>query len=537
MKKKIKTVEIILAIILAIQLLTIIVLNITRLAYVTGFDSSAAMAQAMEIWKTKSIFLKHWSYQSSLGLDSGLLIASFIYGFIGNIFIAYGIANCIMIGLYIFVINGILREINISKSIRLFMMIVLFTPYSIGSLGYASMLFSHASYYSMKVLIPFMLIFLLIKITKNRPLGEYIVIATILGIMTYLTAFSSGLYILVSGILPIFAYELYMAICSGNIKNIISKRLIVYALVTVLYILGYITTIWYGKLDFMRQMRLCSINSLGENISNFLLGFLELFGVVNKKEYIVFSREGIYSLIHLLALIIFIVLTVRFIKRTTAIKRIYYGKSDSIRCHIIALQEFIIILNSFILIMVNSSYESGRFVYRYLLIILVASFIIFAASLDEYLGSLKHGKRKLLYKTAWTMLISVWILANAGYITYFEGNGHYEEAMSISEALENVNQIIDKDTKASYWYFVGDGEIVNVARLMRLYEKDITIADGKDLYNIRGEGAKNNYSLVTNYNGEVYLLVSEKDQANINDIEAHGYNYVISVVGYRVYIK
>lgn len=38
------------------QLLLIFVFNLTHLKYEAGFDSSAAMAQAMEIWNQKSIF-------------------------------------------------------------------------------------------------------------------------------------------------------------------------------------------------------------------------------------------------------------------------------------------------------------------------------------------------------------------------------------------------------------------------------------------------------------------------------------------------
>lgn len=40
------------------QLLLIFVFNLTHLKYEAGFDSSAAMAQAMEIWNQKSIFFK-----------------------------------------------------------------------------------------------------------------------------------------------------------------------------------------------------------------------------------------------------------------------------------------------------------------------------------------------------------------------------------------------------------------------------------------------------------------------------------------------
>ena len=82
------------------QLLLIFVFNLTHLKYEAGFDSSAAMAQAMEIWNQKSIFLKHWDYQSTLGLDSVIIPASIFYGITHNIFLAYGIADCLGVLLY-----------------------------------------------------------------------------------------------------------------------------------------------------------------------------------------------------------------------------------------------------------------------------------------------------------------------------------------------------------------------------------------------------------------------------------------------------
>ena len=62
------------------QLMLIFIFNLTHLKYEAGFDSSAAMAQAMEIWNQKTIFLKNWEYQSTLGLDSVIIPASIFYG-------------------------------------------------------------------------------------------------------------------------------------------------------------------------------------------------------------------------------------------------------------------------------------------------------------------------------------------------------------------------------------------------------------------------------------------------------------------------
>lgn len=536
MKKKCKKLEIFLFILLVLQLLVIAVFNLTRLPYVAGFDSSAAMAQAMQIWKQRTIFLKDWAYQSTLGLDSGLLLASMIYGVTGNIFISYGLSNCVIIALYFYVIYEILKEINVSKTVRLITLIILFTPYSLEPLGYMPMLFTNASYYSIKVLIPFMFIFIFIKLYKERYLGEYIIISCILGIMMYFTAFSCGLYVMICGVLPILFYEIYYVICSGNIQKIISKRLIVYGVAFCLFALGYITTKWYGQFNFTNGMQLCSVYDFGKNLGGFLIGWLQLFGALYGRDLSVFSMEGIYSLVHWALIIVFAGVVVRYLRTNSPLRKVYIGNNVSLRTHVLGACEFIILVNTGILLLTNITYGSDTFEFRYLLFSAVAIFIILAAGLDEYLGNMKHNKRKLLYNSTWTLIIALMVMANAGMIKYYEGFEHYDKGKALKESLVDVENIVDKKD-VNYWYFVGDGEICEISRVMRLSVKNVEIADGDNIYSVRGWGTKSNYEAAATTSKDMYLIVTEGDTNNIADIESIGAKYVESIAGFRIYVK
>ena len=124
------------------QLLLIFVFNLTHLKYEAGFDSSAAMAQAMEIWNQKSIFLKHWDYQSTLGLDSVIIPASIFYGITHNIFLAYGIADCLGVLLYIYIFRDVFKMLQLPKLVRMIVYVLLLTPYSLEPLGYMPMMFT-----------------------------------------------------------------------------------------------------------------------------------------------------------------------------------------------------------------------------------------------------------------------------------------------------------------------------------------------------------------------------------------------------------
>ena len=101
------------------QLMLIFIFNLTHLKYEAGFDSSAAMAQAMEIWNQKTIFLKNWEYQSTLGLDSVIIPASIFYGITHNIFLAYGIADCLGVMLYIYIFRDIFKMLKLPKLPRM----------------------------------------------------------------------------------------------------------------------------------------------------------------------------------------------------------------------------------------------------------------------------------------------------------------------------------------------------------------------------------------------------------------------------------
>ncbi|MCR5516282.1 MAG: hypothetical protein K6F41_07480 [Lachnospira sp.] len=534
--KKCKRIEIILFLLLVIQMLSIAIFNIFRLPYVAGFDSSAAMAQAMEIWKEHTIFLKDWSYQATLGLDSVLMLASLFYGLIGNIFIAYGLADCVIIFLYFYIIYGILKEINISKSVRLFIMIVMFTPYSLEPLGYMPMLFTNASYYSVKVLIPFMLIFVLIKLYKKKEIGEYIVILSLLVIMMFFTAFSCGIYVMICGIFPILAYELYAVVTSGKLSNIVTKRLIVYGLIIVAFVLGYISTVIYGQFDFTNGMKLCSVYNFTDNFSNFFVGWLQLFGALYGRELNVTSPEGIYCLVHCAVVIILLALILRYLKKYRPLKKIYEAKHESLRMHVVGICEFIIIINALILLLTYTKYGSDTFEFRYLLFSTIAAFIIFGAALDDYLEGLKQGKRELLFKTSWGILILVWTLANFGMYPYYQGEDYYENARQISEALEDIEEL-DAVNDVDLWYFIGDGDICEIARVMRLYEKEVDIVDALDLYTVRGWGTKASFDSAIDAESSHLLVVSDSDETNIESLVNNGYIYLETVGDYQIYLK
>lgn len=91
-----------------------------------------------------------------------------------NIFLAYGIADCLGVLLYIYIFRDIFKMLQLPKLVRMIVYVLLLTPYSLEPLGYMPMMFTGAAYYIIKVLIPIMLIDILLKIRLEIPVRRYL---------------------------------------------------------------------------------------------------------------------------------------------------------------------------------------------------------------------------------------------------------------------------------------------------------------------------------------------------------------------------
>ena len=98
------------------QIAFIMYMNLFRGYTMIDFDSSSAYMHEMEMGSQGKLFPSEYSYQASLDLDGAAVISAFLYHFAGNIFLARGIANNLVVLLYIFVVNSVLRNLSLSKT-------------------------------------------------------------------------------------------------------------------------------------------------------------------------------------------------------------------------------------------------------------------------------------------------------------------------------------------------------------------------------------------------------------------------------------
>lgn len=472
-----------------LQLILIFVFNLTRLKYEAGFDSSAAMAQAMEIWNQKTVFLKHWDYQSTLGLDSLIIPAAVLYGITHNIFLAYGIADCLGVLLYIYIFRDIFKMLELPRLVRMIIYVLLLTPYSLEPLGYMPMMFTGAAYYIIKVLIPIMLIDIILKIHFKIPVKRYLHILITYFAAVYLTALSCGLYLLICGILPIILYELCITVCSGNLKNILNKRCLILVVSLIIYALGYASAKLYGADIFTNEMILVSAGNFVNNFTKCIVGIAELFGALPNKEIVVTSAFGIHYLAHMAAFLIFIIILITAVRSLKPISCLFDASSKvTAKQKVTGMVLCIIAVNFAVLILTDITYGSETFEFRYHLIPVVSGFLIVGIGIDKLISWLNSTDNNLLYSSVLSVISIIWVLCNVVFCYYYTITNSYSTSTAIVDFVEN-------NSDCDLVYFIGssDSDIIEVARVARLLESDLNIIDGTSVGSFLGWGASRNY--------------------------------------------
>ena len=112
------------------QIIFIFCMNLFRSYTIIDFDSSSAYLHEIEMGTQGKIFPEEYSYQASMDLDSASILSAFLYHFIGNIYLARGIANNLVVLLYIYVVHCILSNIVLSVRWKRFCILLFFIPFS-----------------------------------------------------------------------------------------------------------------------------------------------------------------------------------------------------------------------------------------------------------------------------------------------------------------------------------------------------------------------------------------------------------------------
>ena len=461
--------EILLCVGIVIQIGALAVFNLTRLPYESNYDSSCAYAQIVEMWRQKRILLKDWAYQTTLGIDSPVLLGVFFYGITKYAFTAFGLANIVTVIVYAFLFYDILKQADVKKNMRLLAVLFLLTPYSTGQLGYMPMLFTSAGSYAYKLLVPLLLIDILVRMHKGQEIKKYWYLILFATFFVFDTAVSSGEYILLCAVLPLIGYEILHVLIGNDIKQIFNKRLGFLILESAIYVVGIKVGRRTGIIESVgSQMMLTKAKHFPSVIAKCLTGIFQLFGGIPDYEDIPVTQT--YGMMYLFRFFLAAVILASWIYLLKHLKENEKYKE------LVGMITCIFAVNLIVLIFANVNYATKTFEYRYHLISMIPMILLTSIAASDL-----WEKRKLLEQTIVLVTIVLLLFVNVyDYKNYMRDCYNYQgdmqgitltaeqegvhliitigsESISMGRCMRNVNPNVEISTWGGYNHGVGWG--------------------------------------------------------------------------------
>lgn len=514
--------KIILALVFIAQFLFIIYFNLACLENHLGYDSSWTYLRAILMWKEHNLFSSSFSEQTNIFLDSSMPLASLLYGMIGNVFIAYGISNIIIICLILFVLRSILIQCNLSCAIRLigynlFLCPYLFNGFSISNdLGYFSNILCGPAFYAVRLLLVLLIInnlldAILFKFNRLKLFSTFI--------LSFIAGISSGIFIILIVMMPYLTYVIEKALWKNDFK-IFLKRDALFVYLCILFTLaGKLTSQFLLSLNTIDSSRTwTSIDNIWKNIGAVIQGLMKLINVLPLYSNTNESILSIMGIMRLFVLYTFFVLIVSLIYHCIKIKNYFLSQWEPI---LIFLN--IVGINFIIFSLFNVQYGSYIFEERYLIcayVIIIILLCLFIESIDK-----KQIIRKSIEVTLTISIIGMNCQSNYIYAT----------TTNASWSLDTICNYINQFNDAKLVYIWGD-ELIPMGRSLRV--KDLTriykCIDSNGDYHHWGDYLY--YEDPGEYMGET-LLITTTSQKYIPSYIIEQYELVVSLNDYNIYLS
>ncbi len=231
-------VSIIFILILAVEFAYLIKYNLSHASAAMDQDAAKLMTHTIEIVRTGKLLIPNWRYMTTHEIDSSMLLAIPFYAITKNLYLSFALSNTIYMFVLLAVLLSLFKNFGAKSEIALLVCCLIYIPYSFGMLDYMNMLFIRGGQYSIKILIPLLVILILTFPDKNKK-RDYTLSAVWL-FLVFLSAFSSGLFPFVTGILPIAgAYFVNAFFRKKNTGSINAFRTVLLIAGSVLSLVGF----------------------------------------------------------------------------------------------------------------------------------------------------------------------------------------------------------------------------------------------------------------------------------------------------------
>lgn len=484
-----------------LQLLFLLYLNIRTIQFQVDFDSSSGMCQLVEIWRQKTFLIKDWGYQTTVGWDIPLFFAVFIYGAVRDVFLSMGIANCLFIALFVWCVFTILKLTGVRTGNCLIALSFMLVPYTVDALGYLPMLFTGTESYMMKLLITLLLvqIFLRIGEKKNRKATLFSFLCFLL--FSFLSAVSSGIYMLVCGIAPLLAYLIFETLSRCDWKRLLSAQGIAIAGGILAFGCGILAAGRWGFTNTSSSMKLLTSDKVADNALRCLVGIGELLGAFTSHKTIrVLSPEGIASL--------FCVLVFAFVVFTVIYYFVRVVKKKEQR-PLVKIVLWIQFANLCILFLTDTTYGTQTFEYRYHIVSVVPAMLLTGVFFNDMKDVLNRYFRRMFVLVSAAALVVVSVLNGKSFLSILNFNE------SKLKKLSHITEIAkERDARLIVGMSDDQGGIGDM-RLLRVCDFDVNVMVVRDSQAGVVWGASDRCFENGNHRGKTLLAVKENKTGQI----------------------
>lgn len=429
-----RKVELILLSLVAIQILYLLVFNVCRMKYMVNFDSNTYLVQVMQIWKQRTLLIEDYYYSTMLTWDMPTLPAVVFYAIFRDVFLAYALADDLLIILFVLMLNKLCNDLDFSKIAKYLTFIAVFATYQYGSVDYMEELFVNGALYGFRIMFMLMLVDVLVCFRKGRPAKKDIILYGLSLIGFFLCGISSGIFELGCCILPLLLYEIWDVLERNDEFKILyffNGRLLLVFGAVIISLCGIIANKLLG-FDGSSAMNKTTMpaEGLGENIINVFVSLFQLFGWPQDGVGIA-SVSGIFAFaavaVTLVILAVFVISSAgSFHKCGIAGKRRTYCRQ--VFC--------IFFVNTVLFCFANLTYGAVTFEYRYWLTAMVPILLEFGILYDYGKERVKASYRKFLFICYVMLTVCISIYKDYGMWHVDCGGSKFDGLMEIAKEHE-----------------------------------------------------------------------------------------------------
>lgn len=408
-------------------------------------DFANTIYHFQEVIKNGTLNLENWNHTTSMELDATFLFAVPVYYLIHNIYTAVGIANMIYVVLYIVTICGIFRGLQVKKRYLFFTLCLVLTPYSFGMLEYFNMMFYGGACYSLKTLVPLLFIWLFMLFEKQgerkREKGLKAIVLLLYFFLLFVTSFSTGFYVMLCGILPLFGCMILDILKTGAWSGRYRRSQIGLAAGSVIvFVTGYLLHQKFYGLISRNGMMLTKIENYAVNFRACVRGIFDVFGATFSEDIRALSPEGLWYCLKMgFVVLLLIVLGVRMFRLFQKRQR------PDVRDFLTVLPLF----NFLVLLIADSRYSANTHIeYRYYLIGAVPLLLLLGIQLDEWEEKWNGFQKNILLLLSGTALALLMAGNNVEVIRRWDRTSYAVELCNYFNTLdvESVFFVNDPDT-------------------------------------------------------------------------------------------